>query len=528
MKKKLLFSLIAVMACCISTPVSAQNTNMTNAVFKIQGYSYNKLSDTYVLEQYGSAVLIANNILLTNAHVITDSNDWLTLQYEACRTISDQESPKCFSTLQLLKYDKNTDLALLQITSPSSDMPTPVTMGSGALSVGDAIRIVWYPANGGETITTTQWTIAGFENEYYKTDANVDEGNSWWWSFDTAGKFIGIPTFVINGQTTLWYIIPIEIIKQFIAWDFGTTYRQKIPATFTNWITSRYNLSTQENISNALFTTPDLGEYGLSVSSAIEKKNNNLYQYILENDNANQIGLYSLVATDDATIQQDITEVVSYYKSMGRSTKKISKKIGTMTRQVVSSISDDQIIYRYYQTHSSNKTYFQFIVAVAAADAKTDLPGMLEFIESIDLHKVYTKPQVLNLPNVTLSSKRGLGIIKSVDEDWLNICLLPKSKGYHIDLYAEQNTNWQTIKKLLTTYKNQLDNMWIDYTVETSKYPSKVLFISTTDDADQINITAIGQTKNSSKIFINGDIILYTASSKKDAMAMMYKVLGLE
>jgi S1-C subfamily serine protease len=82
----------------------------------------------YVLEQYGSAILLSGNILLTNAHVVTDSNNGFTLQYEACQTISDQESPKCFSTLQLLKYDKNTDLALLQIVNPSSDMPNPVIM----------------------------------------------------------------------------------------------------------------------------------------------------------------------------------------------------------------------------------------------------------------------------------------------------------------------------------------------------------------------------------------------------------------
>lgn len=113
-----------------------------------------------MLEQYGSAVLIAKDILLTNAHVITDMNDKLTLQYEACMTVSDQELPTCFSILKLISYDKDADLALLQIVDPMDNMPTPVTMFSGALNVGANIRIVGYPANGGETITTTQGTIA--------------------------------------------------------------------------------------------------------------------------------------------------------------------------------------------------------------------------------------------------------------------------------------------------------------------------------------------------------------------------------
>ncbi|MEI6672235.1 MAG: serine protease [bacterium] len=160
MKKIVLGSLLVCTLFFLSPKVGAENISTMDAVFKIQAYSYNKLSDMYVLQQYGSAVLIADNILLTNAHVVTDTNGTLNLQYEACQTISNEEAPKCFSTLQLLKYDKNSDLALLQIVNPSQNMPTPVTIGSGTLAVGDAIRIVGYPANGGQTITTTQGTIA--------------------------------------------------------------------------------------------------------------------------------------------------------------------------------------------------------------------------------------------------------------------------------------------------------------------------------------------------------------------------------
>ena len=231
----------------------AQDSSQMSAIFKIQAYSYNRLSEIYTLEQYGSAVLIAKNILLTNAHVITDDNNNLTLQYEACQTVSDQQAPKCFSTLQLLKYDKDADLALLQIVNPSNDMPDPVVLNSGTLNVGENIHIIWYPANGGETITTTQGTIAWFENGYYKTDANVDEGNSWWWGFDNEWEFIGIPTFVVNGQTTLWYIIPTDIIKQFIVWGFGTTYKSKFSASFDKRLKSIYTTQTKWIIENNLF-----------------------------------------------------------------------------------------------------------------------------------------------------------------------------------------------------------------------------------------------------------------------------------
>jgi V8-like Glu-specific endopeptidase len=100
----------------------------TSSIFKIQAYSYNSISDMYQLEQYGSAVLVAKDILLTNAHVVTDNDNKFTLQYEACKTVSSSESPVCFSTLQLLSYDKNADLALLKIVTPTDDMPNPVTL----------------------------------------------------------------------------------------------------------------------------------------------------------------------------------------------------------------------------------------------------------------------------------------------------------------------------------------------------------------------------------------------------------------
>lgn len=133
--KKIFLSAICLSLAGAVIPAYAQDSAAMHAIFKIQAYSYNRVSDVYTMDQYGSAVLIAKNILLTNAHVITDANDALTLQYEACKTVSDDEAPVCFSTLQLLRYDKNSDLALLQIVDPVDDMPDPVTMGSGALTV---------------------------------------------------------------------------------------------------------------------------------------------------------------------------------------------------------------------------------------------------------------------------------------------------------------------------------------------------------------------------------------------------------
>lgn len=501
----------------------------TSSIFKIQAYSYNSISDMYQLEQYGSAVLVAKDILLTNAHVVTDNDNKFTLQYEACKTVSSSESPVCFSTLQLLSYDKNADLALLKIVTPTDDMPTPVTLWSGTLAVGATVNIIGYPANGGESITTTQGTIAWYEQWYYKTDANIDGGNSGWGGFDSAGNFIWIPTFVVNGQTTLGYLIPIDIIKQFLAGDIGTTSTQKVAPAFTKRLDTQYGLATQTRIDIPLFTTPAFSGYGLSLFSAIEKKNNNLYAYFAENTNTSQVRMHSLIATDDAAMQRYVSNEVKNFKSFGFSTQKATKKIWTTSRQVITSISDDLIIYEYVQSHSTNKTYLEFVVMVDKEDAKADLVDLQTFVESIIIKKSSTKPQVLNLPGVKLSSKRGVSIVKRIDEDGLNISLLPTSTNFTINLSAYPGAKWVTIKKIMTSIQSMLDDMWVDYSPETSKYPSKVLFVSTVDEDNNVKMSAIGTVKSgTTSAFIQADISLRSASNKKEVIAMIYKIFGLE
>lgn len=522
-----LLSVLCLLSLFSSAPTYAASD--TSSIFKIQAYSYNTISETYQLEQYGSAVLVAKDILLTNAHVITDNDDKFTLQYEACRTISSSESPVCFSTLQVLSYDKNTDLALLKIVTPNDAMPDPVTLWSGTLAIGAAISIVGYPANGGESITTTQGTIAWYEQWYYKTDANIDGGNSGGGGFDNAGNFIWIPTFVVNGQTTLGYLIPIDIIKEFLAGDIGTTSTQRVAATFTKRLETQYGLVDQKNITNTLFTTPAFSGYGLYLFSAIEKKNNNLYAYVTENDNTSQVRMSSLIATDDAAIQKYVANEVKSMKAFGFSTQKTPKKIWTTTWQLITSISDDLIIYEYIQSHSTNKTYLEFIVMVDREDAKADLVSLQTFVESIIIKKSSTKPQVLNLPGVKPSSKRGVSIVKWIDEDGLNIALLPKSWNFTINLSAYPGAKWVTIKKIMASIESMLDDMWVDYSPETSKYPSKVLFVSTVDEDNNVKMSAIGTVKSgTTSAFIQADISLRSASNKKEVIAMIYKIFGLE
>ncbi|MEI7477985.1 MAG: trypsin-like peptidase domain-containing protein [bacterium] len=61
--------------------------------------------------------MIAKDKIITNAHVVLDDNDNLINNYEICRTISSQSKPVCFTTAQVLYYDKTADLAILKLQS---------------------------------------------------------------------------------------------------------------------------------------------------------------------------------------------------------------------------------------------------------------------------------------------------------------------------------------------------------------------------------------------------------------------------
>ncbi len=529
MKKILMVSLLVFSFFLVAPQTLATDTGWSDAIFKIQAYSHDKITDMYVLKQYGSAVLVANNLLLTNAHVVTDDGNAFTLQYEACQTIDDDQSPKCFSTLQLIRYDKDADLALLQIVNPSDDMPEPVIIGSGTLSVGTNIRIIGYPANGGATITTTQGTIAGYESNYYKTDANVDEGNSWWGSFDSAGNFIGIPTFVVNGQTTLGYIIPTDTIKEFLAGDIGTSFTVKYSATFDKRLQSRYSIQEKGKIDNNLFKTPDFKALWLNLDVMVEKQRNNLYTYSLSNANASIIDMESLIATDNASISRYIGDTMKKLKENDMSPKRSTKRVGTMTWTVISFGGEDRVGYDYIQTSSTNKTYLEFTVRVDKEDVDADLADMIGFVEDTIVKKLSIKPQPFNLPMVKLSSKRNVGIVKWMKEDGLSLTLYPTDGKYVTEITAYIGEKTDTLKKVTKQMKNIFENM--DRTVdnETSKYPTSLFLMSVTDDNDEETLHAIGMKKyGSSNLFIYITSTLYSSTAKQNVINLSYKILGLE
>jgi len=528
MKNFFLWILLVSTIFSISIKTNATTTDVTSPIFKIHAYSYDKVSDIYTFEQYGSAVLIANNLLLTNAHVIADENNEINLQYEACQTVFEDKKPVCFSTLQLLRYDKINDLALLQIVNPNDTMPVYVTMWSGTVQMWVTVRVVGYPANGGSTITTTQWTIAWFENGLYKTDANIDNGNSGWGTFNADWEFIGIPTFVVKGQTTLGYVIPTSVIKNFVGGTSGISYKPKYSLSFDKQIKSLYALQTAWMIDNNLFATPDFATIGLTLDNALEKKVNNLYHYSLYNENDSVVKISSYIATNDAAISTYTNNTVKYLHDNDYTPKKTSKIIEGVKWNVLSFGDDTLVGYYYIQASSKTKTYLKFIVFVDKEDIG-DLPGLVSFIEGITIKKSYTKPKVLNLPVVKLSSKWNISIVKWIDENGLSVNVFPQSGRYSTEIWAYIGAKWDTLKSIVSQIKETYHTMWLSVASEISKYPNSVSIMSIVDENNTSMLSIFGVKKyGKNNVFIHISSELNSTASKQEAIQLAYKILGLQ
>ena len=119
-------------------------------------------------------------------------------------------------TARLIAYDPIADLALLEPSSNFSITPVQSTKSTSSLVIGQTVIIYGYPMIGGETITRTEWKIAGYQSPVYKIDASIDHGNSGGWAFDNLGNLIGIPYAVSSDNGVIGYMVSQEMIDDFL------------------------------------------------------------------------------------------------------------------------------------------------------------------------------------------------------------------------------------------------------------------------------------------------------------------------
>ncbi|MBC7314995.1 MAG: trypsin-like peptidase domain-containing protein [Chloroflexi bacterium] len=162
------------------------------------------------------SVLSQDGLILTNYHVIADDHQNLLnpqgLAFVGF-TVDVREAPSIWYIAVFVTGDPVRDLAILRIVATEEGAPVQgaifptMTLGnSDQLVLGQTIIGLGYPAVGGNTLTLTKGTMAGYESlgnvRLGKTDSEIAPGSSGGAALDEQGRLVGIIRMVRTEERT--------------------------------------------------------------------------------------------------------------------------------------------------------------------------------------------------------------------------------------------------------------------------------------------------------------------------------------
>lgn len=168
--------------------------------------------DTY--STGSGTILTPDGYILTNYHVMGDKATKKLYNKQGAAVIgvnpTDLQGLPTFPYLAVMvKGDPTLDLAVLKITAPAKGGDLPQSLGlmivpiadSDKVEIGDPVSVIGFPGIGGNSVTFTGGTVAGFldedndkVNDWLKTDAEINHGNSGGLAINDAGEMVGVPT----------------------------------------------------------------------------------------------------------------------------------------------------------------------------------------------------------------------------------------------------------------------------------------------------------------------------------------------
>ncbi len=162
----------------------------------------------------GSGVIIDKNLILTAAHVVSD-----TVYLE----VKKSESPQKFiAHVKWISHEA--DLALLELEDTEFFKDTkPLSLGKMPHRQ-DGVAVYGYP-QGGNEISITQGIISRIEQTVYvhsdfdllalQIDAAINPGNSGGPVFNQKGQIVGIAMQALSSADNIGYLVPTPVIQHF-------------------------------------------------------------------------------------------------------------------------------------------------------------------------------------------------------------------------------------------------------------------------------------------------------------------------
>jgi len=178
----------------------------------------------------GSGCLVSKGgLLLTNWHVLRGLDGGASEDIYIAASFSQKSPPQELFKAELIDYDEQTDLALLQIKSGRYGQPLPrdyefpfyTLADTGLLQLGQPLSFIGYPSGGGSgsrvTVSLTRGIVSGFdrgaEDFLIKTDAVLTFGNSGGAAINAYYELVGLPTFTMGEKNSpMGFIRPVSEI----------------------------------------------------------------------------------------------------------------------------------------------------------------------------------------------------------------------------------------------------------------------------------------------------------------------------
>jgi len=173
--------------------------------------------DEDTASQGSGTVIDSSGKILTNKHVVDGTmgclvgfiNKYTDRPYFNEKQIAD-----------IIKVSPNKDAAILQLRNPADVSFNYVNLPNNYLSkmqLGNKIMAYGYPAKFGDNLTYTSGDFSGVEDEYYKTTAILEHGNSGGGAYLSDGTFIGIPSAVATGElNSMGLILSADAVKEWL------------------------------------------------------------------------------------------------------------------------------------------------------------------------------------------------------------------------------------------------------------------------------------------------------------------------
>ena len=156
-------------------------------------------------------VISADGIIITNNHVIENADE-IEINFSDGRVLD----------AQLVGRDKDTDLAVLKVNSPTP-LPYVDLADSDTAEVGDWVIAIGNPFGFGGSVSAgiisarNRDLQSGRSDDFIQTDAAINRGNSGGPLFNLGGQVVGVNTAIISptgGSVGIGFSVPANLVKR--------------------------------------------------------------------------------------------------------------------------------------------------------------------------------------------------------------------------------------------------------------------------------------------------------------------------